>query len=57
MSDEEIRAKALELAVTAQAARGISDPAQIVTLAGIYMVYIRLGAEGCAGMIKTGDSR
>jgi hypothetical protein len=45
VSPEEIRTAALSMAVQAQAARGISDPRQIVTLADLYEVYIRLGGE------------
>lgn len=44
MSEEDIRAKALELAVHAQAARGISDPREIMGLAQYYAAYIRAGA-------------
>jgi hypothetical protein len=50
--EESVRAKALELAVLAQSARGISDPREIVNLAEIYAVYIRLGMDGCEGMLK-----
>lgn len=52
MTEPETRAKALELAVMAQAARGISDPTQIMNLAELYRVYIRDGMEGCEGMLK-----
>lgn len=40
-----IRAKALELAVQAQVARGVSDPRQIMVLAEQYAAYIGDGGE------------
>lgn len=55
MTDEEIRARALQMAVAAQAARGISDPRQIVVLAEHYATYIRLGMQGVEGMLKEGE--
>lgn len=51
--EQVLRSKALELAVTVQAARGISDPTQLVALADLYWVYIRDGRDACAGMLKT----
>jgi hypothetical protein len=49
MTPEEIRTAALTLAVRTGTTKSISE---VVTLADLYEVYIRVGPEAAVGMIK-----